>query len=528
MTHQSEQPAIPRKPGRVVFVGAGPGDPSLLTVRAVELLGRADVVVHDALVPREVLDLCPPTAETRVVPRDGRDGQADPGAVAGRMLVDLARSGRLVVRLKGGDPAVFGRLSEELSPVREAGLPLEIVPGVTAAAAAAAAAGITLTSRSAASSLTIVTGHEADDKREAIDFATLADVPGTLAIYMGVEQVDRWSRELLAAGKPPETPVTIVSHCSWPDQRIGSSTLARCAADFARHAWPAPAVAIVGEVAHRGDGAPGRPPPGPLAGRLVLTTRPAGQGDEIDSLVRDAGGSCLHVPAIRIGPAPSWEALDRAIGMADGFDWIVFASVHGVRGFMERLSHLGRDGRSLGTARLAAIGPATGQELSRHGYVCDLTPGVFRSEGIAAELGTAPRGSRFLLVRANRGRDLMRRELESRGHVVVEVAAYSTEPVTALDPTTATALDQTRVHWLTVTSSLIAESSVRLFGERVREMRVASLSPVTSATLRQLGVEPTVEAQSARAGSLITAMIDWEAAHGSAAAGRPTTGEPDR
>jgi uroporphyrinogen III methyltransferase/synthase len=525
MTHQSEQPAIPRKPGRVVFVGAGPGDPALLTVRAVELLGRADVVVHDALVPREVLELCPPTAETRVVPRDGREGQADPGAVAGRMLVDLARSGRLVVRLKGGDPAVFGRLSEELGPVREAGLPLEIVPGVTAAAAAAAAAGITLTSRSAASSLTIVTGHEADDKREAIDFQTLANVPGTLAIYMGVEQVDRWSRELLAAGKSPETPVTIVSHCSWPDQRIGSSTLARCAADFARHAWPAPAVAIVGEVAQSGGSA--CLSPGPLAGRLVLTTRPAGQGDEIDSLVRDAGGSCLHVPAIRIGPPPSWEALDRAIDMSDGFDWIVFASVHGVRGFMDRLRQRGRDGRSLGTARLAAIGPATGHELSRHGYVCDLTPGVFRSEGIAAELGTAPRGSRFLLVRANRGRDLMRRELESRGHAVVEVAAYSTEPVTHLDPATATVLDQTRVHWLTVTSSFIAESSLRLFGERVREMRVASLSPVTSTTLRQLGVEPTVEADSARAASLITAMIDWEAAHGPAAAGRPA-GEAER
>jgi siroheme synthase len=198
----------------------------------------------------------------------------------------LALEGRTVVRLKGGDPAVFGRLSEELGPVREAGIRVEIVPGVTAAAAAAAAAGIPLTSRSAASSLTILTGHEASEKREGIDFQSIAALPGTLAIYMGVEQVERWSKGLLSAGKPSDTPVTIVSHCSWPDQRIAVSTLARCAADFKQHDWPAPAVVIVGEVAQPVDGPSAVAIRGPLAGRRVLNTRPAAQGDDVDALVR--------------------------------------------------------------------------------------------------------------------------------------------------------------------------------------------------------------------------------------------------
>ena len=499
--------------GSVTFVGAGPGDPGLLTVRAVECLGRAEVVVYDTLVPAEVLDKAAPAARRMAVPRDGRDGDGDPGEATGRLLARLAAEGRNVVRLKGGDPAVFGRLTEELGPVREAGIPVEIVPGVTAAVAAAAAAGIPLTSRTAASSLAIVTGHEAADKRESIDFRQFAALSGTLAIYMGVEQVERWSSGLLAAGKPSNTPVTIVSHCSWPDQRIAVSTLATCAADFERHSWPSPAVVIVGEVGEPMAGTSAAASRGPLAGRCVLTTRPPGQGDDLDALVRAAGGSCLRVPAIRIGPPSSWQPLDDAIRQADTFDWIVFASTNGVQGFVDRLRGAGLDGRALGTARLAAIGPATRDALERAGFACDLVPTQFRSEGITAALVQEPSPARFLLVRANRGRDLMRRELEARGHVVQEVTAYASEPVDPLDAATAAAIDGERVDWITITSSLIAESAVRLFGPRLRQWRVASLSPVTSATLRDHGIEPTVEAATAVTVSLVAAMADWEIAH---------------
>jgi uroporphyrinogen III methyltransferase / synthase len=503
--------------GKVLFVGAGPGDPGLLTVRALDCLRLADVVVYDTLVPADVLDMAAPAAVRLAVPRDGREGDGDPGEATGRLLAGLAAEGRTVVRLKGGDPAIFGRLSEEMGPVWDAGIPVEIIPGVTAAAAAAAAACIPLTSRAAASSLTILTGHEAANKSEGIDFRQLASLPGTLAIYMGVEQVERWSSELLSAGKPADTPVTIVSHCSWSDQRVAVSTLARCAADFVRHNWPSPAVVIVGEVAQPVVGASvvmdrGRDR-GPLAGRRVLNTRPPGPRDDLDTLVRGAGGRSLRVPVIRIQPPESWQPLDDAIRQADTFDWIVFASANGVRSFVDRLRGAGLDGRSLGTARLIAIGPATREALEHAGLTCDLTPTLFRSEGITAALARSPTPSRFLLVRANRGRDLMRRELEARGHEVWEVTAYSSEPVESLDMASVAAIDQMPVDWITITSSLIAESAIRLFGPQIRRWRIASLSPITSATLRQHGIEPTVEAAAAVAESLVAAMADWEIAH---------------
>ena len=494
--------------GRVVFVGAGPGDPSLLTVRAVECLQRAQAVVYDALVPGDVLALVGSGAECLPVPRDTRDGHGDPGEATGRLLARLAMQGRMVVRLKGGDPAVFGRLSEEMEPVRNAGIPIEIVPGITAAVAAAAAAGIPLTSRSAASSLTILTGHEAVDKRENIDFRSLAALPGTLAIYMGVEQVERWSQALLAAGRPADTPVTIVSHCSWPDQRVASSTLAGCAADFERHSWPSPAVVLIGELAQARPGTV--PPRGPLAGRRVLVTRPPGQGDDIVAAIRAAGGSCLQVPVIDIGPPPSWQPVDDCIRRADSFDWIVFASVNGVRSFLGRLREARLDGRALGTARLAAIGPATRSELERAGFVCDLTPELFRSEAIAEALGRMAAPARFLIVRANRGRDVMRRHLEACGHDVTEICGYSSHPIDTLEPAAAAAIDMAPIDWITITSSLIAESAVRLFGPKLGGWKVASLSPVTSATLRGCGVTPTVEASAAVGESLVAAIADWE------------------
>jgi uroporphyrinogen III methyltransferase/synthase len=208
-----------------------------------------------------------------------------------------------------------------------------------------------------------------------------------------------------------------------------------------------------------------------------------------------------------------WQPLDDAIRQADTFDWIVFASANGVRGFCERLRKAGLDGRALGTVRLAAIGPATRQELDRAGFACDLQPELFRSEGIVAAFGHLTAPARFLLVRANRGRELMRRELESIGHAVTEVPAYSSEPVESLDAATAAAIDQSPVDWITVTSSLIAESAVRLFGPRIRQWRIASLSPVTSAALRRHGIDPTVEAGEAVTDSLVTAMADWETAH---------------
>jgi len=499
-----------------VFVGAGPGDPDLLTLRALECLRRADVIVHDVLVPAAVLDAAGTHAARVPVPR-ASVGDADPGIAVGRLLVDLVRKHSLVVRLKGGDPGVFARLAEEQQPLRDAGVPWEIVPGVTAALAAAAVAGVPLTSRAAASSVTLLTGHEADDKDSALDFEALARLPGTLVVYMGVEQVATWSRELIKAGRRGDTPVTVVSRCSWPDQRTCFTTLADCGAELDRCAWTAPAIVIVGDVAGQSSPSTNESSRGdtacrPLAGRTVLITRPAGQGGELSALVAASGGSSVHLPVIRIAPPDSWAPLDAAIGAADSFDWIVFASANGVRSFAERMRNAGRDVRHLGTARIAAIGPATAREAALQGIPCDCVPDEHRSEGIVAALGAGPRPARFLLVRASRGRDVMRRDLEALGHHVTEVAAYASLAADSIDSPTLAALER-GIDWVTITSSFIAESACRLFGDRLRRWKVASLSPVTTATLAAAGVKPAVEASQPSAAALVEAIVAWEAAH---------------
>jgi uroporphyrinogen III methyltransferase/synthase len=493
----------PSSPGHVIFVGAGPGAADLLTLRAAEALRTADVVVHDLLVPQAVLDAVAASAERMPVDREDVAG-GDPGAATGRLLVRLAVAGRRVVRLKGGDPTVFARLAEEMQPLRDAGVPVTIVPGVTAALAAAAAALVPLTSRAAASSLTLVTGHEAEAKAGGIDFRPLAAIPGTLVIYMGVEQAARWARSLIEAGRPADTPVTVVSRCSLPAERISAATLGDCAAGLVRDGWQSPAVVIVGEAA-------GAEAAGLLAGRRILITRPAGQGDELAALVRSAGGQCLTVPVVGIEDPPSWRPLDEAIARADTYDWIVFASANGVRAFVARLRAAARDARALGTARIAAIGPATQRALEAAGFACDLMPDAFRSEGLAAAFATLPRGGRFLLVRADKGRDVLRRDLEARGHHVDEVVAYVSRPVESLDAATLAAIDA-GIDWVTVTSSSIAESAARLFGGRMRGWRIASISGVTSAALRAAGLEPTVEAAEATGAGIVAAICGWEAA----------------
>lgn len=502
--------------GRVLFVGAGPGDPALLTLRALECLRQADVVVHDVLVPAAVLDAAGTHAERVPVPRAPSDA-ADPGIAVGRLLVDLVRKHRVVVRLKGGDPGVFARLAEEQQPLLEAGVPWEIVPGVTAAMAAAAVAGVPLTSRAAASSVTLLTGHEADDKGSTLDFESLARLPGTLVVYMGVEQVATWSRALIKAGRRGDTPVTLVSRCSWPDQRTCFTTLADCGSELDRRGWTAPAIVIIGEVAGQSAAAPDNPARGdalrrPLSGSTVLITRPAGQGGELSALVAAHGGSSVHLPLIRIGPPESWAPLDAAIEMADSFDWIVFASANGVRSFAERLRIAGRDVRHLGTARVATIGQATAREAALLGIPSDLVPDDQRSEGIVAALGDGPRQARFLLVRASRGRDVMRRGLVALGHHVTEVAAYSSFGVDEIDQEMLAELERD-IDWITVTSSFIAESACRLFGDRLKRWKVASLSPVTTATLAAAGVTPTVEAVQPSTAALVAAIAGWEAAH---------------
>jgi uroporphyrinogen III methyltransferase/synthase len=505
--------------GCVWFVGAGPGAADLLTVRAVRLLESADVVLYDDLVPPHLLGTLRPEVERIPVCRDDPSASTRPldaGVAVGNLLVQLAMCGRRVVRLKGGDPLVFARFSEEIFPLQEAGIPFHIVPGVTAATAAAAAIAAPLTSREHASSVTLITGHrsaassQSEEQRD--DFARLASQFGTIVVYMGLEKVDSWSQSLLDAGCRGERPVAVISRCSWPDERRRVTTLQDLRHDTAIRSWPSPAIIIVGDVVATAFKATQATPPLPLAGRRVLTTRPTAQAGDVLSMLHRAGAHGLCIPAVEIVPPDSWEPLDQAIREAANFDWIVFSSQNGVETFCDRLLAQG-DARLLGTARLAAVGPRTADALTARGLACDLVPATHSAAGLLACFAQEPANRRFLLIQADRGRDTLQQELIARHHHVQRVTAYLSRDIPALDAAAVALLERHAIDWVMLSSPAITESASRLFGSRLAQWKTACNSPAAAEVLRSHGLHATVVSNSPSMESLIEAMQAWESHH---------------
>ena len=491
--------------GRVYLVGAGPGAPGLITLRGVECLGRADVVLYDYLVNPRILRHAPLQVERVCLGRHGRDRIVPQTEINARMVAE-ARAGRTVVRLKGGDPAVFGRAAEEVAALREAGIPFEIVPGITAALAAGSHAGIAVTHRDLASAVALVTGHQQDEEPATdLDYASLASFPGTLVFYMGMTTAEKWTHALIAAGRTADTPAAIIRRCTWPDQETIHCTLGTVAEEVARRHLRPPAIVIVGEVAQsRGlSWFEERP----LFGQTVLVTRPGEQGIEMADRLSELGATTLLQPAIRIEEPADWGPVDAALARLADFDWLVFSSANGVRFLMERLLSRHGDLRALGHIHLAAIGPRTAEALATYHLKADAAPPEdFRAEGLAAELvGVAP-GRRFLLARASRGRELLAEALTMAGGHVTQVVVYASRDVESPEREIAEALEAGRIDWITVTSSAIARSLAQLFGEKLKQARLASISPITSAAIRELGHSPAVEAKSFTTEGLIRAI----------------------
>jgi uroporphyrinogen III methyltransferase/synthase len=478
--------------GKVFLVGAGPGDPGLITWRGVECLRRADVVLYDYLVNPRTLVHAPPGAELCCLGRHGRDRIA-PQEEINRRMIELARAGRIVVRLKGGDPAIFGRLAQEVGALAEAGVPFEVVPGITAALAAGSYAGIMLTHRDEASAVTLVTGREQVDKpTSGLDYPALAAVPGTLVFYMGVTTARKWSTALVAAGKPADTPAAIVRRCSWPDQHVVLTTLGRVADEMDAVAMRPPVIVIVGQVA-LADRAHDWFAARPLFGRRIMVTRPVDQAETLCTRLSELGAECLVQPAIQIGPPHDWAPVDAALAQLDRYDWLVFSSSNGVRFLLDRLAAIGGDLRRLGGVRLAAMGPGTSEELARYHLKTDREPEQYRAEALAELLVPEARGKKFLLARASRGREILGEQLAAGGASVEQVVVYTSEDVPEPNAEIAAELAAGRIDWVTVTSSAIARSLARMFGPDLRHARLASISPITSETLRQLGREPAAE-----------------------------------
>ncbi|HTM53613.1 MAG TPA: uroporphyrinogen-III C-methyltransferase [Pirellulales bacterium] len=494
------------QPGRVYLVGSGPGDPGLLTLRAAQLLAEADVVLYDYLVNPQVLSHARAGAELVCLGRHGRD-RVMPQTEINERMIQAAGGGKCVVRLKAGDSIVFARAAEEIEILEAAGVPYEIVPGITAALAVGSYAGIPLTHGLSASAVALVTGQEREDKSApGLDYGALATFPGTLVFYMGVTTAKRWTAALILAGKSSATPAAIVRRCSWPDQQTIPCTLGTVADEIeARHLRP-PALVIVGAVAATREGQDwfsARP----LSGQRIVVTRPAHQSSEFMLALSNLGALVHSQPAIEIGPPDDWAPVDAAIARIADFDWLVFSSVNGVRALLDRLlAH--RDLRALGGLRLAAIGPGTADELARYHLRADLVPSDYRAESLAAALAQAAApASRFLLVRASRGREILAEELSKHAAEVEQVVVYSSRDVLEPDPEVLGQLRGGAIDWITVTSSAIARSLVRMFGNDLRGAKLASISPVTSETLRSLGFDVAAEAEQYTTAGLIKAIL---------------------
>jgi uroporphyrinogen III methyltransferase / synthase len=495
--------------GRVYLVGGGPGDPGLITLRGVECLSRADVVVYDYLVNPRVLAHARGDVELVCLGRHGH-GRVMKQDEINAVLVDRGRAGKTVVRLKGGDPAIFGHLGDEAAALAAAGVPFEVVPGVTAASAAASYAGVPLTHRDSASAVAFVAGHQRGDaEANGLEAGALAAFPGTLVIYMGVTTAAGWTRELIAAGKNPATPAAIVRRASLPDQERWFCRLDEVAARLAEGPIRPPVLVIVGEVA-RADTALEWFTHRPLFGKTVLITRAASQADELYAKLAELGANVLVQPAIEILPVEDFGELDRTIGRLGEFAWVVFSSANGVRYFFERLL-AGGDLRRLGAVKLAAIGPGTAEALAEYHLRPDLMPGEYRAEALAVALGPQVSGKRALLVRASRGREVLAEQLMAAGAIVEQVVAYRSIDAIEVNAEILEAIDAGRVDWITVTSSAIARSLAKLLGERLRKCKLATISPLTTEALRELGYEAAAEAREYTMAGIVAAIIEWEA-----------------
>ncbi len=475
----------------VFLVGAGPGDPGLLTARALELIASADVILHDRLIPATALDGARPDAERVYVGKVG-GGASMEQAEIDRLLVEHGRAGRRVVRLKGGDPFVFGRGGEEALVLREAGVEFEVVPGVTSGVAAPAYAGIPVTFRGDASAVALVTGHEDPEKDEtAIDWPALAAFPGTLVFYMGVRRLPRIAEQLMAGGRPATEPVAVIERGTLPGQRALVATLADVADRVAAEGLRAPAITLVGPVARLREQISWLERR-PLHGRTVAVTRARAQASALAARLRELGAEVVEAPAIRTRP------LDAQLPDLATYDLLCVTSPNGAAELFTRL----HDARDLAGLRVAAIGPGTARALREHGIEADVVPDRAVAEGLVEALRDVP-VERALVVRAAVGRDVLPDALRERGAHVDVVALYETVAEPLDEPTAAAAA---AADYVTFTSA----SSVRFFLEATSGAkpagRIVSIGPATSQALREHGLEPALEADPHTPDGLIAAI----------------------
>jgi uroporphyrinogen III methyltransferase/synthase len=514
MTLDDKKPPVVNA-GKVILVGAGPGDPGLITVRGLEAIASADVIVYDYLANEELLSRARPGSEKRYVGKQGAAHSMEQGDI-NELLCACAAGGRTVVRLKGGDPYIFGRGAEEVLYCRERGVEVEVVPGIPAAIGAAAYAGIPLTDRRRSSSVAFVTGHEDPSKGvSSIAWEHLAKGVETIVFYMGINTIDRLMNKLMEHGLRPDTPVSVVQWATLPKQRVARATLSTIAETIRREGIMPPALSIVGPV-NSLDASLDWFGKKPLAGKRIIVTRSREQASSLVRMLRDLRAETLEIPSIACRAPDAWEPVDRAMAVLEACDWVVFTSVNGVDFFMERLRSKGFDARKFGKARVAAIGPATAERLDRHGIVADLKPVKFTSDALFETFSDSGKiaGSRYLLLRADIADKGLFEKLVAAGARVEDVAVYKTIPA-PIDPSLVrAAFDGGAPPGVTFTSSSTVRNFIEsigesLFSEIKPRLTGFSIGPKTSEAMRGHGIEPAVEAAQHTIAGLVDAIVDY-------------------
>jgi uroporphyrinogen III methyltransferase/synthase len=495
--------------GKVYIVGAGPGDPGLITIRGAQCIREADVIVYDHLVAPEILRHAGEKARLIYAGKHGGDHTLSQSEI-NALLIAEAGKGAIVARLKGGDPFIFGRGGEEAEVLHEAGVPFEVIPGISSAIAVPAYAGIPLTHRNHTVSVAFVTGHEDPTKGKSnLDWSTLAGI-GTLIFLMGVKNLSMIAENLIRAGKDAATPAALIRWGTTPDQETLTGTLGDIVQKAEERRFTPPAIFVVGTVVGLRETLNWFEMK-PLFGRGIVITRPEAQAEELSELLRRKGARVIPFPVIRIAPPESWEELDRAIDRLESYRWIIFTSANGVAFFFRRLRERGRDIRDLKGIRIATIGPATASAVEAMGIRVDLVPEAFVSEGVVKALaGMDLQGSRVLLPRAQEARDVIPEGLAKMDAICDIATTYRTVRSDRSASELVPFFDEEKVDVITFTSPSTVANFLRIMGPDFHlpaKVRIACIGPVTEAAARKAGLPVDILQERYTIPGLVDALV---------------------
>jgi uroporphyrinogen III methyltransferase/synthase len=507
-----------KKKGKAYLVGAGPGDPGLITIRGKEILEKAEVLIYDYLAGTKLLRHVPKDAEFIYAGKRGGVKHTHTQEEINEMLVDRVKAGKRVVRLKGGDPFIFGRGGEELEELVKAGLPFEAVPGVTSASAAATFAGVPITHRQCTSSVAFITGHEDPNKKESnIAWDKISTGVGTLVFYMGIKNLESITANLIKHGRDPKTPVAVVRWASRPRQQSVVGDLENIAKIVRENNIKPPALTIVGEVVGFRESINWYEKR-PLFGRRVIVTRTREQASELVSLLDENGANTYEFATISIQPPDSWLELDNALQDLSRFQWILFTSINAIHSFFERLYSRGLDVRALNGCKVGAVGRVTADCLLQYGLKCDLLPEKFTGEGLAEALeAVGVNGNKILLPRALKAREIVPERLRDAGAEVVVAPVYQNVPSTENKEVLKAQLIDKQVDLVTFTSSSTVTNFVHMLDitnqdELLKLMdgvKIAAIGPITAKTVEQNGLQVDIQPETYTIPAMVDAIVTY-------------------